>query len=198
MAHGSGSGRFSPRDQFVARILKEADLATLVLDLLDEEEADDRCKVFDIDLLALRLQQAVNWLSREPRTRDLPLGYSGASTAAAAALVAAARCPDNVAAIVSRGGRPDLAYDEIAQVQAPTLFLVGGHDVDVIDSNKRAYEQLRCPKELIVIPGASHLFREPGALDRVAMLAKSWFVRHFESAAPNEIIRNKIALVAPS
>jgi putative phosphoribosyl transferase len=177
-AHGSGSGRLSPRNQFVAGVLQEAGIATLLLDLLDEEEAEDRRKVFDIDLLAERLQEAGNWLSREPATAAFRLGYFGASTGAAAALVAAAREPELVGAVVSRGGRPDLANGFLPAVQAPTLLIVGGNDEVVLDLNQRALRQLRCPKQLIVVPGATHLFPEPGALEEVSRLAKDWFVRH--------------------
>ena len=182
-AHGSGSGRFSPRNQHVARVLQKAGLATLLLDLLEEEEADDREKVFDIELLAERLQCAANWLRQYPDTAPLRLGYFGASTGAGAALVAAARDPAAVKAVVSRGGRPDLAGVYLAAVQAPTLLIVGGEDDVVIDLNERALRMLRCPKNLIVIPGATHLFEEPGALDEVARLAKEWFVRHLAPAS---------------
>jgi putative phosphoribosyl transferase len=186
-AHGSGSGRFSPRNQFVARVLQEAGLATLLLDLLEEEEADDREKVFDIDLLAERLQSAASWLSREPETGALRLGYFGASTGAGAALVAAAREPAAVGAVVSRGGRPDLAAEYLPAVEAPTLLIVGGDDDVVIELNEQALRRLRCPKDLIVIPGATHLFEEPGALEEVTRLAKEWFVRHLTPAgAPRE------------
>jgi putative phosphoribosyl transferase len=177
-AHGSGSGRFSPRNQFVARVLQEADLATLLLDLLEEEEAEDREKVFDIELLAERLQSAADWLRQEPATRALRLGYFGASTGAGAALVAAARNPASVGAVVSRGGRPDLAHAYLPAVQAPTLLIVGGNDDVVIELNEQALRLLRCPKDLVVIPGATHLFEEPGTLEEVARLAKKWFVRH--------------------
>jgi putative phosphoribosyl transferase len=177
-AHGSGSGRFSPRNQFVARVLQEAGLATLLLDLLEEEEAEDRDKVFDIELLAERLQSAADWLSREPETASLRLGYFGASTGAGAALVAAARKPAAVGAVVSRGGRPDLARDDLAAVQAPTLLIVGGHDDVVIELNEQALRLLRCPKQLVIVPGATHLFEEPGTLEEVARLAKEWFVRY--------------------
>jgi putative phosphoribosyl transferase len=177
-AHGSGSGRFSPRNQFVARVLQEAGLATLLLDLLEEEEAEDRDKVFDIELLAERLQSAADWLSLEPETRALRLGYFGASTGAGAALVAAARAPAAVGAVVSRGGRPDLAWADLPAVQAPTLLIVGGHDHVVIELNEQALRLLRCPKELVIVPGATHLFEEPGTLEEVARLAKEWFVRH--------------------
>ncbi len=177
-AHGSGSGRFSPRNQFVARSLQEAGLATLLLDLLEEEEAEDRDKVFDIELLAQRLRYAAGWLRREPETAALGLGYFGASTGAGAALVAAAREPEAVSALVSRGGRPDLARHYLHAVQAPTLLIVGGADDVVIELNEEALDQLRCPKDLVVIPGATHLFPEPGALEEVCRLARDWFVRY--------------------
>ena len=177
-AHGSGSGRLSPRNQFVARTLQEGGLATLLLDLLEEEEADDREKVFDIELLADRLWNAAEWLSQQTETASLRLGYFGASTGAGAALVAAARAPDIVGAVVSRGGRPDLAAPYLAAVQAPTLLIVGGDDEVVIGLNQQAMRWLRCPKEMVIIPGATHLFPEPGALEEVASLAKQWFVRH--------------------
>ncbi len=174
-AHGSGSGRHSPRNQFVAAALQEAGLATLLLDLLDEDEAEDREKVFDIALLAERLECAADWLAREPATRDLRLGLFGASTGAAAAVVAAARRPGQVGAVVSRGGRPDLAWGDLPDVRAPTLLIVGGADEGVLELNERALACLRCPKDLAVIPGATHLFSEPGALEEVARLAAAWF-----------------------
>jgi putative phosphoribosyl transferase len=177
-AHGSGSGRFSPRNQFVAGELQRAGLATLLLDLLGEDEADDRRKVFDIALLADRLQSAADWLKNDPVTRALAVGYFGASTGAGAALVAAARKPDAVKAVVSRGGRPDLARNLLPAVQAPTLLIVGGSDNVVIELNEQALLQLRCPKEMFVIPGATHLFEELGALEEVARLATEWFSRH--------------------
>jgi putative phosphoribosyl transferase len=177
-AHGSGSGRLSPRNQFVARILQEAGLATLLMDLLEEEEAEDRQKVFDIELLAGRLASAADWLSRQPETDALSLGYFGASTGAGAALVAAARQPGAVKAVVSRGGRPDLAGADLPAVQAPTLLIVGGDDDVVIELNEQALRLLRCPKELIIIPRATHLFPEPGALEEVSRLAKGWFGRY--------------------
>jgi putative phosphoribosyl transferase len=182
-AHGSGSGRFSPRNQFVARILQGAGLATLLIDLLYEEEAQDREKVFDIDLLAQRLQSAASWLGREPDTRALRLGYFGASTGAGAALVAAARQPEGVRAVVSRGGRPDLAKDLLPAVQAPTLLVVGGNDPVVLRLNEDALRLLRSPKELIVVPGATHLFSEPGTLEEVARLAEEWFLRYLTPRA---------------
>ena len=177
-AHGSGSGRLSPRNQFVARVLQEAGLATLLLDLLEEEEAEDRDKVFDIPLLAERLHSAADWLHHDPSTLSLPLGYFGASTGAGAALVAAARSPTAVRAVVSRGGRPDLAIDYLVAVRAPTLLIVGGYDGVVIELNEQTLLRLRCPKQLVVVPGATHLFEEPGTLEEVARLAQEWFVRY--------------------
>jgi len=177
-AHGSGSGRFSPRNQFVARVLQEAGLATLLLDLLEEQESQDRAKVFDINLLAERLRIAADWLGREPETKTLPLGYFGASTGAGAALAAAANDPEAIRAVVSRGGRPDLAGEHLKSVRAPTLLMVGGNDHVVIELNQRALRLLQCPKDLIIIPGATHLFEEPGTLEEVARLACDWFVRH--------------------
>jgi putative phosphoribosyl transferase len=182
-AHGSGSGRFSPRNQFVARALeKDGSLATLLLDLLEEEEAEDWDKVFDVELLAERLQSAAKWLSQDPATRALRLGYFGASTGAGAALVAAARNPTAIAAVVSRGGRPDLAVAHLSHVQAPTLLIVGGKDDRVIDLNEQAFRQMRCPKDLVIVPGATHLFEEQGTLEEVARLAKDWFVRYLSQS----------------
>jgi putative phosphoribosyl transferase len=180
-AHGSGSGRFSPRNQFVARALEEGGLATLLLDLLEENEAQDRAKVFDIELLAERLHSAADWLSQDPQTNALRLGYFGASTGAGAALVAAAHVPAAVGAVVSRGGRPDLAKIYLAAVKAPTLLIVGGNDDMVIQLNEQALRQLHCHKELVIVPGATHLFEEPGTLEEVARLAKQWFVRYLAS-----------------
>ncbi len=177
-AHGSGSGRFSPRNRFVARVLEEGGLATLLLDLLEEEEAEDRHKVFDIELLAERLQSAADYLKEASETHALRLGFFGASTGAGAALVAAARNSSAVGAVVSRGGRPDLAQTYLPAVCAPTLLIVGGNDAVVIELNERAYRQLRCPKEMVVVPGATHLFEEPGTLEEVARLARQWFVRY--------------------
>jgi putative phosphoribosyl transferase len=182
-AHGSGSGRFSPRNQFVAHNLREASLGTLLLDLLEEDESDDREKVFDIELLAGRLQSAANWLRQEPETSHLALGYFGASTGAAAALVAAARQPEHIAAVVSRGGRPDLAEDCLPAVKAPTLLIVGGDDDVVVQLNEQALARLRCPKKLVIIPGATHLFPEPGAMEEVSRLAREWFASHFAPGA---------------
>lgn len=177
-AHGSGSGRLSPRNQFVARTLQQAGIATLLLDLLEEDEADDREKVFDIPLLAERLEAAGNWLTALGELSSLRLGYFGASTGAAAALVAAAHCPEMVSAVVSRGGRPDLASDDLPAVEAPTLLIVGGDDDVVIDLNQQAAARLTCPHKLVIIPGATHLFPEPGALEEVSGLAVDWFRKH--------------------
>ena len=176
-AHGSGSSRHSPRNVEVARALNQAGLATLLFDLLTAEEALDRGNVFDVPLLAGRLQAATSWLEVEPELCHLRIGYFGASTGAAAALWAAATNGD-VAAIVSRGGRPDLAAVRLRDVLAPTLLIVGGRDDVVLDLNRSALELLRCEAELRVVTGATHLFREPGALDEVAQLARDWFVRH--------------------
>jgi len=177
-AHGSGSGRLSPRNQLVARSLQEVGLATLLMDLLDEEEAENRDKVFDIELLAGRLRSTADWLSQEEQTNTLRLGYFGASTGAAAALLAAAEQPGVIEAVVSRGGRPDLAWEHLPSVQAPTLLIVGGNDGVVVQLNEEALRLLQCPKELVVIPGATHLFPERGALEQVARLAGDWFVRY--------------------
>jgi dienelactone hydrolase len=180
-AHGSGSSRHSPRNRFVAAALRDAGLATLLLDLLtpDEERADavsGRLR-FDVGLLGERLLAARSWLARQPETRGLPLCYFGASTGAAAALVAAAEEPAGVRAVVSRGGRPDLAGEALERVVAPTLLLVGGADTQVLGLNRLAYDRLGCEKELAIVPGASHLFEEPGALGQVAERARDWFLR---------------------
>jgi putative phosphoribosyl transferase len=181
-AHGSGSGRFSPRNNFVARHLQQGKVATLLLDLLTQDEAEDRRKVFDIDLLADRVLVAKAWLEQDDRTRDLGIGYFGASTGAAAALDAAARDPALIRAVVSRGGRPDLAEPYLPSVTAPTLLIVGGDDEPVIEMNRAAYRLLACPKRLVIVPGASHLFEEPGTLEQVAELALTWFQEHFHPA----------------
>ena len=181
-AHGSGSGRHSPRNRYVARVLREANLATLLIDLLteDEEEVDLRTTRlrFDIGLLARRLVGATDWLVQNPDTEQLRIGYFGASTGAGAALVAATERPDEVGAIVSRGGRPDLAGDALPLVKAPTLLIVGGNDEPVIGMNEEALARMRAVKRLQIVPGASHLFEEPGALEEVARLATVWFARH--------------------
>jgi len=182
-AHGSGSGRHSPRNRYVARALREAGLATLLVDLLTEEEEVDlrtRHLRFDIGLLAERLVGATKWLAQNSDTRNLRIGYFGASTGAAAALVAAAEHPEPVGAIVSRGGRPDLAGPALPRVAAPTLLIVGGNDFPVIDMNRDALEQMRTEKRLEIVPGATHLFEEPGALEQVARLAAGWFVGHLD------------------
>ncbi|MCL6505220.1 MAG: dienelactone hydrolase family protein [Pirellulales bacterium] len=177
-AHGSGSSRHSPRNQYVAAVLHEAHLATLLFDLLHPSEARSRSNVFDIALLARRLQSAADWLRSYPAVSRLPLGYFGASTGAAAALVAAARNPVHVRAVVSRGGRPDLARVHLPAVQAPTLLIVGGWDDVVLELNRQALKMLHCTKELAVVPGATHLFEEPGTLEQAARLAADWFVRY--------------------
>jgi putative phosphoribosyl transferase len=181
-AHGSGSSRHSPRNRYVAEVLQDAGFATLLMDLLtlDEEAVDARTAHlrFDIDLLARRLIAATDWLMQEASTRSLPIGYFGASTGAAAALVAAAERPEPVKAIVSRGGRPDLAGDALRRVKAPVLLIVGGDDVPVIALNQRALELLNVEKKLEIIPHAGHLFEEPGALAAVARLARQWFLDH--------------------
>jgi putative phosphoribosyl transferase len=181
-AHGSGSSRHSPRNQFVARTLNRSGLGTLLFDLLTpEEEALDlytREHRFNIGLLAERLVHATSWARQQDQTRDLRIGYFGSSTGGAAALVAAAEMPQDVGAVVSRGGRPDLAGDALARVQAPTLLIVGGNDHIVIELNAMARDQMRCEVKLVIIPGATHLFEEPGALEKVAKLASEWFVAH--------------------
>jgi pimeloyl-ACP methyl ester carboxylesterase len=178
-AHGSGSGRLSPRNAQVAAYLTGIGIAKLLFDLLTEEEAADRGNVFDIDLLAERLDAARALVAVEETTADLPLGYFGASTGAAAALRAAADHPEGIAAVVSRGGRPDLAAPRLAQVRAPTLLIVGGEDHQVLDLNRQAQAEMTCEVELVVVPGATHLFEEPGALEEVSRLAGEWFLRHF-------------------
>jgi putative phosphoribosyl transferase len=181
-AHGSGSSRHSPRNQFVARTLKDAGLATLLFDLLtpEEEAIDMRTGKlrFNIGLLAERLVHATTWAKQQEQTRDLRLGYFGSSTGGGAALVAAAELPQDVDAVVSRGGRPDLAGDALPKVQAPSLLIVGGNDDIVIELNEMARDQMRCEVKLEIVPGATHLFEEPGALEKVAKLASDWFVGH--------------------
>ncbi len=181
-AHGSGSSRMSPRNVAVARELNGGALATLLFDLLDPAEATDRANVFDIALLAERLQHATRWLQRLPAARGLPIAYFGASTGAAAALRAAASIGRDVAAVVSRGGRPDLAAGHLHAVTAPTLLIVGGRDTPVIRLNERARQQLRCENSLEIVPGATHLFSEPGAMERVSELARDWFSSHLPTS----------------
>jgi dienelactone hydrolase len=181
-AHGSGSGRHSPRNQFVARTLNDAGLATLLFDLLTpEEESVDvytREHRFDIGLLAERLVYATKWAKQQKQTKDFRIGYFGSSTGGGAALVAAAELPDDIGAVVSRGGRPDLAGDALPKVKAPTLLIVGGDDHVVIGLNEQARAQMKCECKIEIVPGATHLFEEPGALERVAKLAAEWFLRH--------------------
>ena len=177
-AHGSGSSRHSPRNQAVARYLNDHGLGTLLLDLLTEGESADRRKVFDIELLATRLVRARRWLASQPRCQRLAIGYFGASTGAAAALLAAANEPETIDAVVSRGGRPDLAGPALARVQAPTLLIVGGQDIEVLELNRLAQSRMRCTAELSIVPGATHLFEEPGTLPEAAELARSWFATY--------------------
>jgi|SRR5262245_4286141 len=185
-AHGSGSSRHSPRNQFVARTLNDAGLATLLFDLLtQEEEAIDiqtRELRFNIHLLAERLVHATKWAKQQEQMRGLRIGYFGSSTGAAAALVAAVDVPQDVGAVVSRGGRPDLAGDALPKVQTPTLLIVGGDDDIVIELNEQARDRMRCEAKLEIIPGATHLFEEVGALEKVATLASEWFVKHILSS----------------
>jgi putative phosphoribosyl transferase len=180
-AHGSGSSRLSPRNTRVARGLQNAGFGTLLFDLLTDAEAADRKNVFDIALLAGRLLLATDWLAEHAAARGLPVGYFGASTGAAAALVAAARRGTKVAAIVSRGGRPDLAGQALPSVVSPTMLIVGGDDLPTLEVNREALQRLRCIKALEIVPGATHLFEEPGKLDAVIDLARRWFERHLRS-----------------
>ncbi len=178
-AHGSGSSRHSPRNRFVAAELQRAGLATLLIDLLTEREDEDYERRFDIALLTERLALAADWLAQDPRTSTMALGVFGSSTGAAAALQLAARSPDAVAAVVSRGGRPDLAGEEaLGQVKSPVLLIIGGHDREVIELNRAAAELMDCPLRIEIIPGATHLFEEPGALERAAQLAANWLTRY--------------------
>jgi putative phosphoribosyl transferase len=179
-AHGSGSSRFSPRNNQVAAELRDAGIATLLLDLLTPEEDGSYHNRFDIDVLSGRLHAAVTWLGTEPLTAPLPLGLFGASTGAAAALCVAADSGTGIAAVVSRGGRPDLAGAALGRVIVPTLLIVGGEDGVVVELNRQAFADLGGEKALEIVPGATHLFEEPGALEQVAVLASGWFVRHFE------------------
>lgn len=177
-AHGSGSGRLSPRNNHVASRLREAGLATLLLDLLTPEEEDDRANVFDIPLLASRLVVATDWAAEQPGVGALPIGYFGASTGAGAALLAAASETSRVRAVVSRGGRPDLAGEALGRVRAPTLLIVGSLDGPVITINRDAAAMLKAKTEVVIVPGAGHLFEEPGTLDEVVRLAADWFLAH--------------------
>ena len=177
-AHGSGSSRLSRRNNYVASVLHEAGLATLLFDLLSESEALDRRNVFDIDLLASRLLLATHWVLEQPELASMRIGYFGASTGAAAALKASVASPVSIGAIVSRGGRPDMAAEVLDRVTSPTLIIVGGNDYGVIELNEAAYRMLRCEKEFVIVPGATHLFEEPGTLEEVARLAREWFTGH--------------------
>ncbi len=181
-AHGSGSGRHSPRNRFVANVLREGGLGTLLLDLLSEEEETVDLRTghlrFDIPFLAERLLYAIDWLGQDERARDVGIGLFGASTGAGAALIAAADKPEVVKAVVSRGGRPDLAGVALRKVRAPTLFIVGGDDVPVIELNRQAMSQMSAPTKLEIVPRATHLFEEPGALEKVSELAMKWFQTH--------------------
>jgi len=187
-AHGSGSGRFSTRNRFVADVLRQGALATLLVDLLtSEEDAVDQLTRefrFDIPRLADRLIGAIDWLGEQPEAATLPVGLFGASTGGGAALIASARRPDRVLAVVSRGGRPDLAGDALPAVRAPTLLIVGGDDRSVIELNRQAMAFMKARVELEIVPGATHLFEEPGTLEEVARLAREWFLNHLRSNAP--------------
>lgn len=178
-AHGSGSSRFSPRNAIIAKALQETGIATLLLDLLTPEEEADRANVFDINLLAARLEEATESIRTEVDLKKLPLGYFGASTGAGAALQASAG-KRYIKAVVSRGGRPDLAMPYLPKVSAPTLLIVGGNDKEVIDLNKTAFGKLKTLKKLEIIPDATHLFEEKGALEKVAVLARDWFVKYLK------------------
>ena len=181
-AHGSGSSRFSPRNNYVASILQQAGIGTLLFDLLTHEEDRNYDTRFDIDLLTRRLLAATAWIRKEPSIQSFRIGYFGASTGAAAALQAAAQLDGKISAVVSRGGRPDLAGSAaLTKVSAPTLLIVGGHDDVVIMLNRDAYVQLNCEKELTIVPGATHLFEEPGTLEQAAQTATAWFVEHLTS-----------------
>jgi dienelactone hydrolase len=188
-AHGAGSSRLSPRNNYVADYFMSRDLATLLFDLLSETEARDRANVFDIELLAGRVVEALDWVGGQPELQSLPVGIFGASTGAAAALVAAANAPRAVSAVVSRGGRPDLAGAALYKVRCPTLLIVGGDDLTVLDLNRSALRALSCKKQLTVIPGATHLFEEPGTLEQAAAAAASWFNVHFRKWCKAEKIR---------
>lgn len=183
-AHGSGSSRRSPRNSAVARALREDGVGTVLIDLLTEDEDRNYETRFDIGLLTTRLEGVVRWLEKRTETRDLPIALFGASTGAAAALQVAARLGDRIASVVSRGGRPDLAMDVLGRVVSPTLLIVGGEDYGVIEWNEAALRAMRCEKELRIVPGATHLFEEPGALEQVARLASGWFRSHVPRPEP--------------
>ena len=197
-AHGSGSSRYSPRNRYVAQVLQSQGIATLLIDLLTQrEESIDEYSGelrFDIPFLAKRLIGATNWIRSSPDTKDLRVGYFGASTGAGAALMAAAELPDVISTVVSRGGRPDLAKDALDAVRAPTLLIVGGDDEPVISMNREALAKLNCPdKKLVIIPGATHLFEEPGTLEEVARVAAEWFSHHFKSAQKPQVQSVRVA-----
>ena len=181
-AHGSGSSRFSPRNQYVAKFFNAQKIGTLLFDLLTNEEDQEDIETaeyrFNINLLAERLIGATEWLNKDPDTKNIVFGYFGASTGAAAALIAAVKLPNDIAAVVSRGGRPDLAANYLPRVVTPTLLLVGGLDTVVIELNRQAMEQMSAEKKLVIIPGATHLFEEPGKLEEVAKLSTDWFLRY--------------------
>lgn len=181
-AHGAGSSHLSPRNNQVAEALGQRRIATLLFDLLTLEEAADRTNVFDIPLLSARMIEALDWAQDQPELADLPVGLFGASTGAAAALVAAARAPDRINSVVSRGGRPDMAGETLPQVRAPVLLVVGSLDFTVIELNQAAAEKLTCKHRIDIVPGATHLFEEPGTLDQVVVLAGDWFTTHFRAA----------------
>lgn len=176
-AHGSGSSRFSPRNNYVAQVLQKSNLATLLVDLLTKEEDTNYEMRFDIDLLSERLIEVTKWLKQNKETQNLKIGYFGASTGAAAAINAAAK--ENVSAVVSRGGRVDLAEQQLANIEAPTLLIVGGNDDFVLEINQLAFKKIKCEKQLSIVPNATHLFEEPGTLEEVAKLASTWFVKYF-------------------
>ncbi len=183
-AHGSGSSRFSPRNAHVAENFARRGLASVLFDLLLPQEAEDRRNVFDIPLLAARLREAVAWAVGAKDLGDLPIGLFGASTGAAAALLAASQLPETIFAVVSRGGRPDLAGAALPEVRAPTLLLVGGLDFGVIELNQEALAQMRCEARLAIVPGATHLFEEPGTLEQVVIQAGDWFIQHARPHSP--------------
>ena len=191
-AHGSGSSRHSPRNNFVAQMLQGAGLGTLLLDLLTREEDASYENRFDIDLLTWRLERATQWVMEQPRSESLDIGYFGASTGAAAALQAAATFGNSIGAVVSRGGRPDLAMAALPNVESPTLLIVGGLDYEVLELNRRAYQKLKVEKELEIVPGATHLFEEPGTLQEVARLAGQWFKRHLGRKQIQGAGRNRV------
>ena len=183
-AHGSGSSRFSTRNRYVAKVFNNQKIATLLFDLLTDEEDQEDIETgeyrFNIPLLAERLIGATEWLKKDQQTKNCPFGYFGASTGAAAALIAAAKLPNEIATVVSRGGRPDLAAEYLPKVKAPTLLLVGGLDTEVIELNKQAMAEMSAEKKLVIIPGATHLFEEPGKLEEVAKISADWFLRHLK------------------